>query len=499
MDEKTKEDIRYKGSINNSEEKTDKIPLDDFSEPDSSYDDSHKELIKSPEENAFVRKLNWSLLPIIFLIIFIQFCDKSALSVAAVLGIMEDANLSGSQFSWLGSIFYLGYLVCQVPNNYLIQRLPIGRYLGTVLIIWGFVMGSTAACNTFSQLLALRFLLGLFEGVTYPCVYILMNTLYRRSEQSRCWGFIGVGTGMGTVFGVLIAYGLAHMDGIAGFSAWRWGYLVFGIATVVIGILTFFFLIDDPHHKLLRLTEKEKEIVEERARDNNVVRNKTIKSEQMWEAVKEPRLWLIFLANALNSLQNGGLVTFSTLLVEGLGFSSFTAIILQIPNGVAAALFAMGSVLIAHRVKQNCLVAIIMTIVSLVGCILLATIPGTPKLLGFYLSWSMTGVNALIQTLVSNNVSGYTKKVFYNAVNMVAMTIGNFGGPLMMVENQAPKYVGAMIGFCITNAAVIVCIILIYIIMNRENARRLANPPTEKPNVYLDLTDKEDRTIIYKL
>jgi MFS family permease len=100
--------------------------------------------------------------------------------------------------------------------------LPIARYLGGVLVIWGFVMGATAACNTYQQLLALRFLLGLFEGVTYPCVYLIMNTLYRRSEQSSCWGFLGIGTGFGTVLGVIIAYGLAHMDMIAGWRAWRW-------------------------------------------------------------------------------------------------------------------------------------------------------------------------------------------------------------------------------------------------------------------------------------
>lgn len=99
------------------------------------------------------------------------------------------------------------------------------------------------------------------------------------------------------------------------------GYIVFGIATVLIGILTFFFLVDDVHHRLLRLTEKEKEIVEERSKDNCVVRNKVIKRHQMWEAVKEPRLWILFFVFLLNSLQNGGLTTFSTLLVKGLGFS----------------------------------------------------------------------------------------------------------------------------------------------------------------------------------
>lgn len=129
----------------------------------------------------------------------------------------------------------------------------------------------------------------------------------------------------------------------------------------------------------------------------------------------------------------------------------------------------------------------------------MASVPGTPKLAGFYLTWAMTGTAALIQTLVSNNVSGYTKRVFYNAGGMVAMTVGNFVGPLMMTEDQAPSYIGAMVAFSISNALIIICIIAVYILMKRENNRRLANPPATKSNVYLDLTDKQDRNIIYKL
>lgn len=99
------------------------------------------------------------------------------------------------------------------------------------------------------------------------------------------------------------------------------GYIVFGIATILIGVLTFFFLVDDTHHRLLRLTEIELEIVKERVQDNCVVRNRTIRSKQILEAIQEPRLYLISFANLLNSIENGGLVTFSTLFVQGLGFS----------------------------------------------------------------------------------------------------------------------------------------------------------------------------------
>jgi large-conductance mechanosensitive channel len=164
-------------------------------------------------------------------------------------------------------------------------------------------------------------------------------------------------------------------------------------------------------------------------------------------------------------------------------------------------MFAMGSVLIAMRVKQNSFTAIGVSIVSLLGCVLLAAIPGTPrwKLLPYYLTWAQTGVGALLLTIVSNNVSGYTKKVFYNSVNMVGMTLGNFIGPLLMLENQAPTYYGAMIAYAVSNVVIIACIFVVYYLMKKENARRLANPPATKTDVHLDLTDLQDRNIIYKL
>lgn len=159
----------------------------------------------------------------------------------------------------------------------------------------------------------------------------------------------------------------------------------------------------------------------------------------------------------------------------------------------------MSAILIAKRFQQNTLTAILMSIISLLGCVLMIVIPGKPKLIGYYLAWAMTGVSALIQTLVSNNVSGYTKKVFYNGFNMMAVTVGNFIGPLMMTENQAPYYTGAIIGYIVANIVLIVCLLCVYFIMNKENRRRLNQPPEFETDVYLDLTDKQDRNIIYKL
>jgi sugar phosphate permease len=96
--------------------------------------------------------------------------------------------------------------------------------------------------------------------------------------------------------------------------------LIFGVITVFLGIIVFFLLIDKPTSKLLRLNEQEKKIMDQRVTDNMVVKSKKIKRAQIWEALKEPRLYCLCLCILFLNLQNGGLISFSVLLVQSLGF-----------------------------------------------------------------------------------------------------------------------------------------------------------------------------------
>jgi ACS family allantoate permease-like MFS transporter len=71
----------------------------------------------------------------------------------------------------------------QLPNNYMMQKFAISKYVGIILVIWGVCLFSMAFTNSFAQMAALRFLLGFFEAITYPCMFLLIATMYRRSEQ----------------------------------------------------------------------------------------------------------------------------------------------------------------------------------------------------------------------------------------------------------------------------------------------------------------------------
>ncbi|KAG2201199.1 hypothetical protein INT47_013010 [Mucor saturninus] len=455
---------------------------------------------KSEAEKKLVRKINMTLLPFVGAIVFIQFVDKSTLTIAAVLGIIQDTRLTGTQYSWLGSFFYIGYIAFQLPNNYLIQKFPISKYLGVLLVLWGIVMGCTALCTNFAQLAACRVLLGLFEAATYPCLLIILNTVYRRSEQSAAFGFLWLSNGTGTMVGAAFAYAISFMNNALGIHAWKWPYIIWGALTVLFGIISFFFLPDTSDSFMFRLTEEEKKIVEERTQDNAVVRVYEIKRHHIIEALKEPRLWLICTCTLLNNLSTGGLVVFSTIIVQSFGFGYKDAILLQIPNGFSSAFFSLLAVYVARKTNQLYLGVVVSSVISLVGVILLAVLPsGGVKLVGFLLAWAMNGTAVMLLTIAASNVTGYTKKLFYNGMNMIFFTIGNFTGPLLMLDSEKPTYKTGMIIFCISNAVIIVALFINRQIMAKQNKTRLANPSGRVFDPKDDLTDRENSDFIYKL
>ncbi|ORX44760.1 MFS general substrate transporter [Hesseltinella vesiculosa] len=457
-------------------------------------------VVKSPAERRFVKKLNWTVLPFVWFIVFIQFADKSALSVSNVLGMLVDTNTTPKQYGLLGSLFYVGYILFQIPNSYLIQRVPISKYLGTLLILWGISVGCNALCQNFAQLLACRLLLGLFEAGTYPCLYIIINSMYRRQEQSATYGFLWMSNGSGTIFSVLISYGIANISNTHGIALWRWGSIIFGILTVIIGILTFFFFADTPHSKWLRLTEEEKEIVEMRIQDNSVVRKREVLVSQYWECFKEPRYYLVALAAFANNLSNGGLVVFSTPFVHTLGFTPMQAILLQMPSATITVIFCFLSVMLHRKTNSYVIVSAVCSGIAMIGCILLASLPHTSiKLLGYYLAWGYNGSYIMLLSLVGSNVSGYSKKIWYNGTIMIAYCIGNLIGPLVMVDQEAPVYRSGMITFVAGNFVVFLCIAFISFLSARVNKKRMAHGPVGTTDAHLNLTDRQDENFIYKL
>lgn len=123
-----------------------------------------------------LRKVDFRLIPLLFVTYMLNFMDKTILSSASVFGLIDDTHLVGQQYSWVSSIFYFGYFFWEYPTNFLIARVPVAKYIAFNTFFWGAVVALTAACVNYGGLLAVRFLLGVAEATITPAFMFITTT-----------------------------------------------------------------------------------------------------------------------------------------------------------------------------------------------------------------------------------------------------------------------------------------------------------------------------------
>jgi MFS family permease len=128
------------------------------------------------------------------------------LSYAAIFGIKTDLKLVGTQYSWLSSLFYFGWLAWAIPSNLILQRSPPAYYLALNIFFWGVLLMAQAGANNFAALAALRVLSGAFEAIADPAFMLITSMYYTRSEQpsriSAWYMFNGIGVAGGGLIGM---------------------------------------------------------------------------------------------------------------------------------------------------------------------------------------------------------------------------------------------------------------------------------------------------------
>lgn len=161
-----------------------------------------------------------------------QFLDKLSLNYAAAYTLTPDLNLEGQQYSTLASGFAYGNIVWYIPASMLLQRLPVAKYTGTMIGVWGMLLMCCAAAKDFGGLFALRFILGMAESNMTPAYMVISSMFFTRQELSlRLLLFISM-NGLATAGGSLIAFGLGHVH-TATIASWQLIFLTIGGANVL--------------------------------------------------------------------------------------------------------------------------------------------------------------------------------------------------------------------------------------------------------------------------
>lgn len=231
------------------------------------------------------------------------------------MGIKTDIGLTGDNYQWLGSMFYIGYLVWEYPTNRLLQRLPLAKWSSFNIIMWGLVLCCMAAVTNFAGAVAVRFLLGVFEAAVTPGFVLFTSQWYTKDEQASRTGFWFSFNGVAQIVGGLVAYGISigverHGAAIAG---WKIVFLVTGLVTAAVGVI-FLFIMPDNQLNARFLTPQERVMALERIRRNQQgVGNKHFKWYQFKEAMLDPMTWAFVFFSLMADIPNGMILSFSLL------------------------------------------------------------------------------------------------------------------------------------------------------------------------------------------
>lgn len=160
-----------------------------------------------------------------------QFLDKLSLNYAAAYTLIPDLQLEGQQYSTVASAFAYGGIVWYIPASMLLQRLPVAKYTGTMIGVWGLLLMCCAAAKNFGGMFALRFILGMAESNMTPAYMVICSMFFTRQELPlRLLLFIAM-NGLATAGGSLIAFSLGHVHSTA-ITSWQLIFLVIGGANI---------------------------------------------------------------------------------------------------------------------------------------------------------------------------------------------------------------------------------------------------------------------------
>ncbi|EGR44741.1 uncharacterized protein TRIREDRAFT_69712 [Trichoderma reesei QM6a] len=449
---------------------------------DRSADESYKLFSKvqvadpTPEEARRIRnKLLWRVLPFLCVGYHLMYVDKQTLGSSAILGILEDAHLDANQYNWLSSIFYFGYMVAELPQNWALQRFPVGKWLAGNLIVWGGITLLHIPCNNFASLFVVRFLLGLSEACIVPAFLLSMSMFFTYQEQAVMMSVMwSIGNSSPITSGFL-SYGVLWIE-TGPFHPWKWLMVITGVITIIFGLLVFFFYPDSPLHAKFLTPEERAQAVLRIKGNNSGIEQKQFKKHQFTEAIKDPKTWL-FALHAWSQEMGNGINNQTSLIINSFGFTVFQTTLLSTVSGVIAFFTLSAAAIALHWTKKSrAWISLVAYIPAVISSILLLTLPWSNRwglIVGVWLRYTTGVPYAVVMVWAANASAGHTKKTAVIALYHIGYGLGNIISPQLFQPRWKPRYKPTWIILLIV-AAILPSIIIITLrlYLHRENKRR---------------------------
>ncbi|WP_433042139.1 MFS transporter [Dactylosporangium sp. CS-033363] len=187
------------------------------------------------------------LVPFVALMFFINYLDRTAIGFAAPNGMNRDLGLSAAQFGFASGVFFIGYILLEVPSNLALHKIGARRWLARIMVTWGIVAVLFTFVQSYTQLSWLRFGLGVAEAGFFPGAILFLSLWVPSRYRSRVLGLFYLAQPLTTVVGAPLAGWLIGHDGVFfALEGWRFMFLGVGVPAIAVGVIAWFYLADSP-------------------------------------------------------------------------------------------------------------------------------------------------------------------------------------------------------------------------------------------------------------
>ncbi|EMC93252.1 hypothetical protein BAUCODRAFT_76543 [Baudoinia panamericana UAMH 10762] len=446
-------------------------------------------LASFPEDKKkkMLRKIDWRLLPVLLLLYLITYIDKANIGNAKIEGLLKDLHMSGREYNVALAIFFIPYVIFEVPSNIILKlfKRP-SQYLALLVFLWGVIMTCSGLVKTYGGLVAMRFLLGLFEAGFFPGAILLISEWYLPNEVQTRIAVLYSSAATGGAFSGLLAFGISKMGGIAGFKPWRWIFIIEGCATLVAAAICFFCLIDSPALSSRWLDADEIRYLQLRQAARRITNSEEYRTKYfdwriLWDVLTDWKIVLLFFANWSQAVPNYALKFAMPSIMTGMGYKSANAQLMTIPPYACGAIMSYILARIADKKTWRMPFIVAPQLLLIVAYGILSAKAGNIKhnvgLCYFAVCLACAGLYPIFPGVSAWNVAnlwGPTKRGMGIAYLIAVGNIGGLIGSFIYIDKEAPKYptgYGTSLGFAA--AGIAACFVLEYALwtINKKNEK----------------------------
>ncbi|KAH7234529.1 major facilitator superfamily domain-containing protein [Fusarium solani] len=428
-------------------------------------------------EKRVLRKVDWRLLPILGCLYTIALVDRSNVAVARISGMDEDLGLDqGSRASISLMVFFIGYIIFEIPSNAFIHKLGAANWLAFLAVAWGLASLGIGFLHNWQGFAVLRSLLGVFEAGFFPgCVY-LVSSWYRRYEvQKRMAGFFLTASAL-SAFANILAYGLIQISKHHSYKGWRWIFIIEGAITVVAGIGSWFIIVDFPDSSANTfLTPEERAFIKARlAADRGPEEREKVTLKVVAKTAADWKPWAFSLMYAAGAVGVYAFLFFLPLILRGgLGYSLEMSFILSTPPSLFSVVEAMTISWLADKMKMRGPFVVFQGLIGIIGLCMTGFLDSpTPRYIGTFLG--VAGANGLVVTTLAwqaNNIVGDSRRAVSTAILISMSGVGGIYSSMVFRQQDAPNYLPGIIAVMAINIAAVLTAVVTMVLLRWQNQR----------------------------